>query len=279
VELQQRLEDNSQNRADAEADPFWEQLARNPLDSAATDALVRHYTPLMKTELHKASAKLPSHIDRQELEAAALEGLFLSIRSYRNDLGVPFRAYAHKRVWGAIVDRLRGLDGTPRAARKASRTLADAKNNFIQKTGRSPDSEELAREVGVDDEAFSKLERHAQLSKPLSIDAIASTSEDADSPSSFRDRFSVVEENPLSKMANDELKTLLVQGLKELPDRERAILALHYSEGIRFNEIAAAMEVTESRISQMHMRALERLKAFLKRADSGDKGQWNPSGA
>jgi RNA polymerase sigma factor FliA len=279
VELKPPLEENAETRRDAEADPFWAQLRINPIDEAATDGLERYYTPLMKMQLNMACAKLPSHIDRQELEAAAYEGLFMAVRSFSPDHGVPFRAYAHKRVWGAIVDRLRSMDNAPRAARKASRSLNEARNKFIQKSGRAPDHDELAQEIGVDKDGLRKMERHAQLSKSVSIDALVSNSEDADARATYRDNFSVADENPLNKLANDELKGLLVQGLKALPDRERAILALHYSEGIRFNEIAAAMEVTESRISQMHSRALERLKAYIKRAETGDPNQWTPSDA
>jgi len=226
--------------------------------------------------VNMACAKLPTHIDRQELEAAGYEGLFMAVRSYSRDHGVPFRAYAHKRIWGAIVDRLRSMDNAPRAARRASRSLNEARNNFIQRLGRVPDHNELALEMGVDHDALRKLERHAQLSRPVSIDAMTS-SDDADARAAYRDNFGVAADNPLNKLANDELKSLLLAGLQSLPDRERAILALHYSDGIRFNEIAAAMEVTESRISQLHSRALERLKAFIKRSETGDRDSWTPS--
>jgi RNA polymerase sigma factor FliA len=279
VKRKQPLEEEAETQRDAEADDHWARLRIDPLDTTATEGLVRHYAPLMKMQLNMACAKLPTHIDRQELEAAAYEGLFMAVRSFSSDHGVPFRAYAHKRIWGAIVDRLRGLDNAPRAARRASRSLNEARNNFIQRSGRVPDHEELAREMGVDHDALRKMERHAQLSKPVSIDAMSSNSDDADARAAYRDNFSVAADNPLNKLAHDELKSLLVAGLKALPDRERAILALHYSEGIRFNEIAAAMEVTESRISQLHSRALERLKAFIKRSDTGDHDKWIPSDA
>ncbi len=279
--MEQSLEPNGQVRPEpSEPTELWDVLAKKPGDEAATEALVRHYMPMVQRELSKARARLPRHIDREELHAAAFEALFFAVRSFKSEMGVPFSAYAHKRVWGAIVDRLRGMDGTPRTARKASRTLSDATNKFIQRTGRTPDAEELAEELGVSDDNLARLERHGMLSKMLSIDAITGSNQGESEPQAAYSRgFCAAEDNPLKKLADDEMKDLLVQGLKDLPDRERSILVLYYHEGIRFNEIAAAMNVTESRVSQMHSRALERLKAFLKRAEIEGGREWTQSEA
>ena len=248
--------------ASEQVDALWSRLELNPQDREASESLVRQFNPLVRSELYRARAHFPSHVDSDELETAGLEGLFLSVLAFRRKFGVSFENYARRRIRGAMLDRVRMLDGIPRTARRASRTLAKASIQFLQRTGRKPSPEELAAEAGIPLEKLSYVERQALMTNKLSVDAMATSGQSDDGEEM---EFSAMlpaarEDSPLAKMARSEMKDMLVEGLKELSDRERSILVLYYYEGIMFNEIAAAMEVSESRVSQLHARALDRLK-------------------
>lgn len=249
----------------AQAVSLWKRLSDDRADTEALDELVRMYSPLVRSELRRARARFPSHIDIEELEAAGMEALFLSIRDFNPAFGCSYEAYSNKRIWGAMVDCVRRMDGIPRTALRAAKTLTAANASFRQRHGRTPDLEELAIEAGVSPEQLGRLERQARISNKLSLDVSSNPSGADESGAELTavTQLQAREDNPLLHMANMEMRELLVEGLKALPERERSILVLYYNEGIMFTEIAAAMEVSESRVSQMHTRALERLKRYL----------------
>ncbi|MGD0092979.1 MAG: sigma-70 family RNA polymerase sigma factor [Planctomycetota bacterium] len=254
-----------EHEKDRVSEALWRRLADSPGDKDITGQLVTAYWPLVQSELSRARFRLPRHVDVEELEASGLEALFFAIRDFDPGLSTDFEAYARKRVWGAILDRVRRLDGIPRTALRAAKTLTKANIAFAQRCGRWPTVEELAEELGISAEELTRLERQALVSNKLSLDAIgeAQLMEDSDEPlEAFTDSASV-NSSPLTSLADAETKALLVEGLKALPERERSILVLYYHEGIMFTEIAAAMEISEPRVSQIHARALERLKQFL----------------
>ena len=245
---------------------WWARLQADPNDQDAVEMLVRHYSPLVSAELSRARARIPAYVNRDELEIAGSEGLFMAVTAFDQALGVSFEHYARRRIRGSMLDCMRRMDGVPRTARRASKTLAKATQQFMQRTSRTPSPEELAAEAGIPPEKLSRLERQAQAADKVSMDA-HNTSHDANasgSSASLIANLSTAEQDgPLAQLALEELKQLLVAGLKKLSDRERSILVLYYYEGIMFNEIAAAMAVSESRISQLHARALDRLKRYI----------------
>ncbi len=244
---------------------LWARRTADPTDADAVEQLVIHYRPLVNSEVHRARAKFPRHVDPDELDAAGLESLFMAIDGYDPSFGTTFEGYARRRIWGAILDRVRSMDGTPRTVRRAAKVLNGATNSFLQRTGRQPGMEELAEEAEVSADELKHLERYSRMSGKLSLDAVSSNGQ-SDHDDSYATAAGLSNDkvrDPLQQLTDGETKAALVKGIEALPDRERAILVLHYHEGIMFNEIAAAMNVSESRISQIHGRALERLKRFL----------------
>ena len=239
-------------------------------DREAKGSLIERYLPLVKAELGRLAYHLPPHLDRQELYADGVEGLLSAITNYEPAQGVAFMAYARKRIWGAMMDRVRALDGIPRSVRKSARLLSRSISKFLEREGRQPDETELARELGLSVEALHAMERQAGLAQTLSLDAGA----DYAGPASMgtlgeqiEDRASS-EKGPLERMADEEAKATLVLGLKALPDRERYILVLYYQQGLLLKEIAEAMKISESRASQLHNRALLRLRAYVEDLES-----------
>lgn len=253
-------------------DNLWSQHRSDPGDRTAVEQLILHYRPLVRSEVNHARSRFPKFIDAEELETAGLEALFFAVESFDASYGTSFECYARRRISGAILDRIRSLDGVPRTIRRASKTIGNATAKFEQRNGRKPSFEELAAEAGVTEDELSTLERRARMSSRLSLDVLISgrPSDGPEDDCSAGDCIPSRRENePLKKLASDEMKAMLATAIQELPDRERSILVLHYHEGIMFSEIAAAMEISESRVSQLHTRALERLKRSLTLNDSG----------
>ena len=226
------------------------------------DSLVVYYTPLVRAESSRLAYQLPRHVDRQELIADGLVGLYSAIMHFDPNQGVEFTAYARRRIMGAMLDRVRSLDGIPRSSRKATRRISKAMQGFQSREGRPPDESELAKEVGVNTDALHELERQAGLNRTLSLEADNGGGSDG-AVNNYRDGIKGKDTGGLAALALSESKEKLVEALTKLPDRERAIVVLYYQQGLMLKEIAAAMDVSERRVSQLHTRALLRLRAFM----------------
>ena len=236
----------------------WRNAGENARDEI--DALVNFYTPLVKAEAGRLAYQIPRHVDRQELIADGLVGLFSAITHFDPAQGVEFVIYARRRVTGAMLDRVRSLDGIPRSTRKATRRITKAMQGFTSREGRTPDENELAKEVGVEVDALHELERQAGFARSISLEAENGNS---DTGHSYRDGVTANDRGGLEEITLQESKQKLVGALEALPDRERAICVLYYQQGLMLKEIAAAMEISEGRVSQLHTRALLRLRAFM----------------
>lgn len=257
--------------AHAESDgELWQRLHDDPQDRDAQEQLVERHLLLVAAELKRISYHLPKHLDRDELYAEGLTGLLAAVTNYRLGMGVAFEAYARKRIWGSMMDRVRSLGGVPRSSRQAARQLTGAIGRFLGEHGRQPDEGELARALNVTVEALHELERQAGLAQTLSLDHAAASDDGAtvSYAETLADR-KASDTSALDRLEERESKALLAKGIKSLPDRERAVLVLYYHENLMLKEIAEAMNVSESRVSQLHNRAIFRLRAFVGRVEAG----------
>jgi RNA polymerase sigma factor for flagellar operon FliA len=248
---------------------LWDRLRNGRDDPEAREVLVERHLPIVKGELGRLSAQIPSHIDRQELYAEGIVGLLAAVTNFDQAQGVEFTSYARRRIWGAMLDRLRSLGGVPRSSRQAARRITQALQRFTNRQNRQPDETELATEVGVPVEGLHELERQASLAQFLSLDC-DNAGPDSETPGSLADQIEDRNQRvaqPLDQLIAKELRAHLVDGLRALPDRERAVLVLYYHQNLMLKEIAAAMSVSESRVSQLHSRALLRLRAFIEKAE------------
>lgn len=219
---------------------------------------------LVDSGVQRVYSRIPKHVNREELHAAALEALYFSLHNCNPEMGASFEAYARKRIHGAIMDLLRILDGVPRSSRLATRRINSATLAFQDRNGRGPCQEELASELSLSKNELTRLEAQARTANRLSLDA----SMDGDASDDMQARSSIlarlgVHDSPLEHMIETETCSELVTALQILPERYRAVLVLHYHEGIRFNEIAEAMCVSEARISQIHSESLKRLREYM----------------
>ena len=263
------MDEDRSRQEEFDEGPLWERLRVDPSDAVAKEQLVEHHLPLVKAELGRLSAQIPSHIDRQELYAEGIVGLLSSVSNYDPTQNVEFVSYARRRIWGSMLDRLRSLGGVPRSSRQAVRRITQALRTFVNRESRQPDESELAAEIGVPVEALHELERQANLAQSYSLDC-ENTGQENGLPGTFAEHLQDHDRRsdpPLEKVIAKEMQAHLVDGLRALPDRERAVLVLYYHQNLMLKEIAAAMDVSESRVSQLHSRALLRLRAFLERTE------------
>lgn len=223
-------------------------------DPAARDWLVVHYASLVKFVAGRLSAGLPRSVDTGDLVSAGVFGLMNAIDRFDPANGAKFETYAIPRIRGAILDGLRALDWVPRSVRSRARTIQDAIATLENSLGRTPTDEELAAEIGI---ATSELERwlaDVAAGSVGPLDHVARTSEPVDGDQSLQ---------PGRMLEENELREAMRSEIARLPEREQAVLVLYYEDGLTLAEIGEALGVTESRVSQIHAKAVLQLRSRL----------------
>lgn len=232
-------------------------------DSDSREHLILHYSPLVKYVAGRLSASLPQSVDTADLISYGLFGLIDAIEKYDPERGIKFETYAIARIKGAIIDELRSLDWVPRSVRSKARQLENAYITLEHRLHRTPTDSEVAAEMGVSAEEY-----HDLLSR-LSYTSIVSFEElwiggDRDEKS---DVLSVIPDHsaddPVALFETEEAKEILATAIEKLPERERVVIALYYYEGLTLKEIGRVLGVTESRVSQLHTKAVLRMRARL----------------
>ena len=220
------------------------------------DLLVLDHVPLLKHVVGRMSFDLPGGLERDDLFGIGMLGLIAAADSWEPGRGLQFSTYAYTRIRGAILDELRRTDFLPRGRRERVRELEAALVRLEQESGHPPSPEELAEAMGVTPEEIDEILLSAASAGAVSLD---------DGPSeALLGLLSDPKSNdPVGSAEWEELKALLVRSITELPDPERTVITLYYGEELLLREIAEVLEVTESRVSQIHTRALYRLNRAI----------------
>lgn len=227
------------------------------------DALVMSHLPLVKFLVGRVSARLPSHLDQQDLMSVAVIGLITAAERFDPGRGIQFKTFAEKRIMGSIMDELRAQDWLPRTLREKYKRLEHEFSVLEQKLGRNPTSEEVAAAMGMDLEKYFQLMEEVH---SLSFMSLEDFQED-DEGSSFGFLNFLSDngkENPQNQIMAKQLIQILGQAIESLPDKERLVITLYYYEELNLKEIGEIMSLTESRISQLHSQAVIRLKVKMK---------------
>ena len=234
-----------------------------PSDQGLRDRLILTYAPLVKYVAGRLGSGLPAHVDEGDLVSYGLLGLIGAIERYEPDRDVKFETYAIARIKGAIIDELRAMDWVPRSVRSRAREIERAISELEAKLGRAPTDEEIAKKVGItvdeleDASPTSPAPRSPRSTSsgrsPAGGDQIAliDTIEDADAP------------DPQGSLSQTEMKEAMADAIARLPEREKLVVTLYYYEELTLREIGEVLGVTESRVSQLHTKAILRLKARL----------------
>jgi RNA polymerase sigma factor for flagellar operon FliA len=233
-------------------------------DPALRDRLIVTYAPLVKYVAGRLGSGLPAHVDDEDLVSYGLLGLIGAIERYDPDRDVKFETYAIARIRGAIIDELRALDWVPRSVRSRARDIERAIAELEGKLGRVPADEEIAAKLGLSneelDESLSEIARSsiAALDELWTISgssgdqvALIDTIEDTEAP------------DPQGALSQTELREAIADAIARLPEREKLVVTLYYYEELTLREIGEVLGVTESRVSQLHTKAILRLKARL----------------
>jgi RNA polymerase sigma factor FliA len=217
-------------------------------DQRARERLIVHYSPLVKFVAGRLGAGLPNSVDVGDLIGSGVFGLMDAIDRFEPDRGVKFETYAIPRIRGAILDGLRSLDWVPRSVRTRSRAVQDAMAQLEVRLQRVPTDEELAEELGVTPEELQRWLANIAVATVGPLDHLVASG---------------TEPGPHAVVEDAELRHTMRHELRRLPERERTVLALYYDEGLTLSEIGDILGVTESRVSQIHTKAVLQLRSRL----------------
>jgi len=229
-------------------------------DTALRNRLMEEYLPLVKYNAERIYAKLPDEVELDDLVSAGIFGLMDAIDAFDLARGVKFETYCAPRVRGAILDELRNMDWVPRLVRSRAHKLAAAAKSFEAEHGRIGADDEIAQRLGLSEEDFVKLKRDATAVSLVSLSRKwfeTDSQKDVCEIDILQDKRG---EDPLEETEKRDLKEALTKGLSRA---ERLILILYYYQEMTMKEIGATLDLSESRVSQMHSSILARLKAQM----------------
>ena len=216
----------------------------------SSDELIVRHAELVKRIAYHLVGRLPPSVAVDDLIQAGMLGLMEAAANWAMNRGASFETYAGIRIRGAMIDALRKLDWAPRSVHRHARAIAAAVREIEQRTGRDARDVEVAQHMGIALAEYHRLLQDAASCQLASI-------EDAGSDQYADDA------NPFEDAADEQFRTALAQAIENLPERERLVMSLYYSEGLNLKEIGAVLDVTESRVCQLHGQALTRLRARL----------------
>ena len=233
-------------------------------DPALRDRLIVTYAPLVKYVAGRLGSGLPAHVDDEDLVSYGLLGLIGAIERYDPDRDVKFETYAIARIRGAIIDELRALDWVPRSVRSRARDIERAIAELEAKLGRVPTDEEIAQKLGLTEDELNESLSEIARSSIAALDELWTISGSSGDQVALIDTIEDTEApDPQGALSQTELREAIADAIARLPEREKLVVTLYYYEELTLREIGEVLGVTESRVSQLHTKAILRLKARL----------------
>jgi RNA polymerase sigma factor for flagellar operon FliA len=238
---------------------IWAKYTRDRSD-ALRNALIEHYLPIVRYSAERIHAKLPDEVELDDLISVGVFGLMDAIAAFDPERGIKFETYCAPRIRGAILDELRSMDWVPRLVRSRANKLTAATRQLEAELGRSPTGEEMARRLGVPAAEYDRMAKDAHAIGMVSLSRKLFEGEggqDVTEVDILEDRRAL---DPVRETQRRDLKRLIAGSLTRA---ERLILILYYFEQMTMKEVGAALDLSESRVSQMHSSILARLKAQM----------------
>jgi len=237
-------------------------------DQRARERLVVAYSPLVKYVAGRLASALPAHVEEADLISYGLVGLISAIERFEPEREIRFETYAIPRIRGSIIDELRTQDWVPRSVRARAREIEQVNLRLENKLQRAPTDGEMARALGIDVSAFNESLIQISHSSVAALDELWAVSD------ASGDRFSLLDTledpqaaDPVRLVVAHELKDRVAASIAALPERERLVIALYYYENLTLREIGEVLGVTESRVSQLHTKAVLRLRSHMSDGD------------
>ncbi len=252
-----------------EAAELWRRFVRDG-DRNARDHLIIGYAPLVSFVAAKMGSALPSHVEKADLVSYGLGGLIAAIDRFEPNRGVRFESYAITRVKGAILDELRAIDWLPRSLRALGREIERASVKLENRLQRRPSDGELAAQVGITpgelDDALTAISQSAFIALDARLAKVDTTGDHM----TLLDTIPDPDADPSVIVDRAALKDRLAEAVSRLSSREQIVIGLYYYEGLNLREIGDIIGVTESRVSQMHTRAILHLRGIAADCALGD---------
>jgi RNA polymerase sigma factor for flagellar operon FliA len=250
---------------DSESRRLWLEYRRTG-DKALRDRLIINYSPIVKYVASRLASGLPSHVEEADLVSYGLLGLMTAIDRYDPARDIKFETYAIARIRGSIIDELRTLDWVPRSVRSRARNIERAIRELEAKLARAPTDDEIAGRLGISTDELEASLIDISRSSIAALDELWSTAGEGDQVSlldMLEDPQSI---KPAEALDETEVREALAEAISRLPEREKLVVTLYYYEELTLREIGEVLGVTESRVSQLHTKAILRLRSRLQGA-------------
>ena len=241
---------------------LWREY-RGSQDRGVRDRLILTYAPLVKFVAGRIGSGLPAHVDEGDLVSYGLLGLIAAIERFDPDREIKFETYAIGRIKGTIIDELRALDWVPRSVRSRARDIERAIAELEKRLHRAPTDEEIAERLGMTEEELGDSLTQISRSSIAALDELWTVSSVGDQIALIDTIEDTHGPEPQTALAQAEMKEALGEAIAWLPEREKLVVTLYYYEELTLREIGEVLGVTESRVSQLHTKAILRLKAGL----------------
>ncbi len=234
-----------------------------PHEGMTREEVICENASLVRYIAERIAIRLPPHISKEELISAGTMGLFDALKDYDGSKGTRFKTYASYRIRGAILDELRRLDWVPRSIRRDIKRIETAVTDGWNAYGREPSDEEVAEQMGIDVEDYYKL-----LQKTHGVNLLSLDDKKPEGANGMIGNLVSPKPTPFDSLQKKELKHILAKALKKLSQKEQLVMSLYYYDELTLKEIAEVLGLTESRISQIHTKAIISLRAKLRRQQS-----------
>ncbi|MEG3000936.1 MAG: RNA polymerase sigma factor FliA [Comamonas sp.] len=226
------------------------------------DALIRQHAPLVRRIAHHMIAKLPPNVELDDLIQVGMIGLAEALSRYESTQGVQFETFASQRIRGAMLDELRESDWMSRSSRKGQKDIEITIRRLEQKLGRTPRESEIADAMDLPLDEYQSLLGKVRGTQLFYLEDLSPGEED---DGSFLDRHVADSSaDPMAMLADHRLRSALVKAIEDLPEREKYVMGMYYEHDMNLKEIAAVLEVTESRVCQLHSQAIARLRTKMR---------------
>ena len=238
-----------------ERQKIWEKYTKNPTQEMREQIIIE-YAPLVKIVAGRLSMYLGGNVEYEDLVSYGVFGLIDAIDKFDTNKDVKFETYASLRIRGSILDQIRKMDWIPRTVRQRQRKIDEAIKSLEARTGKTPTDEMLAEELGVSGEELLSWQSQLKVTNVVSLNEFVESGNEPVMDAKGNFRFAQPEE----VIAETELKQMLKDAMQLLTEKEQKVILLYYYEDLTLKEISRVLEVSESRISQLHTKALQKMK-------------------
>ena len=250
---------NIKKLSDKELEELWHNYLQDRTNKKLRDEIIVQYIYLTKYVIGRIKLNLPPNYAIEDITSFGVEGLIDSIERFSPEKGAHFETYAIMRIRGTIIDKIRSQDWLPRSTRKKIKDIKNATEMLRQELGRMPSTQEIAEAIGIEPDKIINI-----LAEDTSVGSLYDKryagEEGIELIDTIEDTNSI---SPLDKLEEKDVKNELQAALKKLPERERMVMVLYYHENMTLKEIGASIDVSESRVCQIHAQAIMKLRNIL----------------